>query len=98
MCIRDRIHKAGFLNPLDYQFLEDLFGKENLFQASKTEMAAMNCNVFSISENVVVSEKNFIRLNQWLQLQGFIVEEVPYTEISKLGGLFRCSTMPLIRT
>ena len=92
------IHKAGFLNPLDYQFLEDLFGKENLFQASKTEMAAMNCNVFSISENVVVSEKNFIRLNQWLQLQGFIVEEVPYTEISKLGGLFRCSTMPLIRT
>ena len=92
------IHKAGFLNPLDYQFLEDLFGKENLFQASKTEMAAMNCNVFSISENVVVSEKNFIRLNQWLQLQGFIVEEVSYTEISKLGGLFRCSTMPLIRT
>lgn len=91
------IHKSGFLNPLDYQFLEDLFGKENLFQVSKTEMAAMNCNVFSISENVVVSEKNFIRLNQWLQLQGFIVEEVSYKEISKQGGLFRCSTMPLIR-
>ncbi|HCL07783.1 MAG TPA: amidinotransferase [Flavobacteriaceae bacterium] len=92
------IHKAGFLNPLDCQFLENLFGKENLFQASKNEMAAMNCNVFSISEDVVVSEQNFIRLNQWLRLQGFIVEEVAYSEISKQGGLFRCSTMPLIRT
>jgi N-dimethylarginine dimethylaminohydrolase len=61
-------------------------------------MATMHCNIFSISEDVVVSEQNFIRLNQWLRLQGFIVEEVAYSEISKQGGLFRCSTMPLIRT
>ena len=91
------IHKAGFLSPADCQFLEDLLGAENLFQTSKTEMAAMNCNVFSISEEVIVSERNFTRLNQWLRLNGFIVEEVPYAEISKQGGLFRCSTMPLIR-
>ena len=83
---------------MDCQFLENLFGKENLFQASKNEMATMNCNVFSISEDVVVSEQNFTRLNQWLRLQGFVVEEVAYSEISKQGGLFRCSTMPLIRT
>jgi N-dimethylarginine dimethylaminohydrolase len=57
----------------------------------------MNCNVFSISEDVIVSERNFTRLNQWLRLNGFIVEEVPYAEISKQGGLFRCSTLPLIR-
>jgi N-dimethylarginine dimethylaminohydrolase len=91
------IHKAGFLNPADPQFLEDLLGAGNLFQTSKTEMAAMNCNVFSISEDVIVSERNFTRLNQWLRLNGFIVEEVPYAEISKQGGLFRCSTLPLIR-
>jgi hypothetical protein len=25
------------------------------------------------------------------------VEEVPYAEIAKMSGLFRCSTMPLMR-
>ena len=91
------IHKEGFLNPTDCEFLESLFGKDNLFYANRYEMAAMNCNVFSISEKVVISEQKFSRLNRWLRLQNFAVEEVAYAEISKQGGLFRCSTMPLIR-
>jgi N-dimethylarginine dimethylaminohydrolase len=53
--------------------------------------------VFSINNKVVVSEKNFIRLNTWLREKGFIVEEIPYAEISKQEGLLRCSTLPLIR-
>ena len=57
----------------------------------------MNSNVFSISEDVIVSEKNFTRLNSWLSKQCFIVEKVPYSEISKQEGLLRCSTLPLIR-
>lgn len=28
---------------------------------------------------------------------GLTVERVPYHEISKMGGLLRCSTLPLIR-
>ena len=57
----------------------------------------MNSNIFSISEQVIISEQNFTRLNTWLRENGFIVEEVPYTEIAKQEGLLRCSTMPLIR-
>jgi N-dimethylarginine dimethylaminohydrolase len=57
----------------------------------------MNCNVFSISENVIVSENNFIRLNEWLTLNGFTVEKIKYSEIAKQEGLLRCSTMPLMR-
>lgn len=57
----------------------------------------MNSNVFSISEEVIVSEKGFTRLNIELRKRGFKVEEVPYTEIAKMEGLLRCSTMPLIR-
>ena len=91
------IHKEGFLNCSELRFIENLFGKDNLFYTTKIEMTSMNCNVVSISEHVVVSERSFTRLNQWLRLQGFIVEEVAYSEISKQGGLFRCSTMPLIR-
>jgi N-dimethylarginine dimethylaminohydrolase len=57
----------------------------------------MNSNVFSIDENVVVSERKFTRLNQWLRKNDFIVEEIPYAEIAKQEGLLRCSTLPLIR-
>lgn len=91
------IHKNGFLVEKEYQWLVDFFGKENLFEITKDEMYEMNSNIFSISENVVVSEKNFTRLNTWLRKQGFVVEEVPYSEIGKQGGLLRCTTMPLIR-
>ncbi|MGI9551956.1 MAG: amidinotransferase, partial [Aurantibacter sp.] len=46
---------------------------------------------------VVVVERNFTRLNNWLRHHGFTVEDIAYGEISKQGGLLRCSTMPLIR-
>lgn len=91
------IHKEGFRDENDYKYLVDLFGMENLFHITKDEMYQMFSNVFSISNEVVVSEKNFTRLNNWLRQKGFTVEEVPYAEISKQEGLLRCSTMPLIR-
>lgn len=91
------IHKEGFRGENDYNYLVNLFGKENMFIITKDEMYQMFSNVFSISEDVVVSEKNFTRLNNWLREQGFTVEEIPYAEISKQEGLLRCSTLPLIR-
>ncbi|WP_159019330.1 dimethylarginine dimethylaminohydrolase family protein [Algibacter sp. L3A6] len=91
------IHKNGFLVEKEYQWLVDFFGKDNVFQITKDEMYQMNSNVFSISEDVIISEKNFTRLNTWLRSEGFTVEEVPYAEISKQEGLLRCTTMPLIR-
>ncbi len=91
------IHKEGFKNEEDYQFLVNLFGVENLFHITADEMYQMFSNIFSISPEVIVSEQNFTRLNNWLRVQGFIVEEIPYAEIGKQEGLLRCSTMPLVR-
>ncbi|MET2985750.1 dimethylarginine dimethylaminohydrolase family protein [Aureibaculum conchae] len=91
------LHKNGFLIEEEYNWLVNYFGTENIFEITKEEMYNMNSNIFSISENVIVSERNFTRLNKWLRQQGFIVEEVPYAEIAKQEGLLRCSTMPLIR-
>ncbi len=91
------LHKNGFLIEEEYNWLVNYFGKENVFDITKDEMYDMTSNVFSISEKVVVSERNFTRLNDWLRKQGFTVEEVPYAEIAKQEGLLRCSTMPLIR-
>ena len=91
------IYKSGFREESDYRYLLKLFGKENLFHITREEMYHMNSNVFSIAPNVVVSEKNFTRLNTWLREKGFTVEEIPYAEIAKQEGLLRCSTLPLLR-
>jgi N-dimethylarginine dimethylaminohydrolase len=91
------IYKRGFREEADYLFLVGLFGKENLFHIKRKEMYHMYSNVFSIDTNVVVSERKFTRLNKWFRKNGFVVEEIPYAEISKQEGLLRCSTLPLIR-
>ena len=91
------LHKNGFLVEKEFNWLVNFFGKENIFEISKDEMYQMNSNVFSISENIIVSEQNFTRLNSWLVEKGFTVEEVPYAEIAKQEGLLRCSTLPLVR-
>lgn len=92
------IYKKGFMNPRDADHLIDIFGKENVFEITTEEMYFMNSNVFSISEDVVVTEEHFTRLNKHLREKwGMTVETVPYREISKMGGLLRCSTLPLRR-
>jgi N-dimethylarginine dimethylaminohydrolase len=91
------IYKGGFRDESEYDKLAELFGMENLFHITRDEMYDMNSNIFSIAPDVVVSEKNFTRLNKWLREKGFTVEEIPYAEIAKQEGLLRCSTLPLIR-
>ncbi|ATA68637.1 amidinotransferase [Capnocytophaga cynodegmi] len=91
------IYKNGFREEADYVYLLELFGKENLFHITRDEMYHMYSNIFSIAPDVVVSERKFTRLNNWLRDNGFVVEEIPYYEISKQEGLLRCSTLPLIR-
>lgn len=91
------LHKNGFLEEKEYQWLIDYFGKENVFEISADEMYEMFSNIFSISENVVISDASFTRLNDWLRARAITVEEVHYREIAKQEGLLRCSTMPLER-
>lgn len=92
------IYKDGFVDESDYQLIIDIFGEENCFHITPEEMFEMNPNIFSISPEVVVSDETFTRMNDFLSNEwGFTVEEIPYREISKMGGLLRCSTMPLVR-
>lgn len=92
------IYKPGFMNPRDADHLIEMFGAENVFMLTTEEMYYMNSNIFSISEDIVVTEEHFTRLNDHLRnVWGMTVETVPYREISKMGGLLRCSTLPLRR-
>ena len=87
----------AFFKRDQYEWLINHFGKENILEISLNEMSEMHCNFFSIDTNIVVSEKSFTKLNNWLRSFDIIVEEINYKEISKQGGLLRCSTLPLIR-
>ena len=87
----------GFKKKEDYEFLIKLFGRKNIFLANAKESFMLSSNVFVISPEVVVSHTNFKRLNLWLEEKGILVEKVDYSSVSKMSGLFRCSTLPLYR-
>ncbi len=91
------IYKDGFKNEVDYNFLVTYFGRENIIEIDQEEMYQMYSNIFSVSEEVIVSTVDFQRLNTELRKRGFTVEEIKYSEVSKMEGLLRCSTLPLLR-
>lgn len=92
------VYKNGFTKTEDFRLLTEIFGEANIFELTTEEMYSMNSNIFSLSPQVVVSERNFTRLNRHMRDNwGLTVEEIPYAEISKMGGLLRCSTLPLVR-
>ncbi len=91
------IFEEGFKNKDDVDFLNNLFGVDNLIKISKQEMYSMYANVFSISEQIIVSDNSFVRLNKILRKKGFVVEELTYSQVAKMEGLLRCSTLPLER-
>lgn len=92
------IFEDGFQHQADLDLLYSIFSEESMIKVSRDEMYHMNCNVFSIDKNVVVSERGFIRINEKLRSLGYTVEEVPYYQISKQEGLLRCSTLPVLRS
>ena len=89
--------KEAFANKIELNFLISYFGEQNIFDITLKEMSKLYCNFFSINENTVVTDKRFTRLIRWFRDIGMNVEKVDFSEISKLGGLFRCCTLPLYR-
>ena len=75
-------------------FIEAYF---NLIKIDQYEMFEGCSNLFSINPDTIVSDLTFERLNNKLESLNFLVEKIHYREISKFGGLFRCSTLPLNR-
>jgi N-dimethylarginine dimethylaminohydrolase len=75
----------------------DIFGEDNLIKVSQQEMYDMFPNVFSIAPDKVVVERNFKRIANELSKRGIEPIEVDYARVARMGGLLRCSTMPLSR-
>ncbi len=78
-------------------FLEILKKRYHLFDISAQEQFSLGTNIVSLTRETVISEKRAVRINDFLKKQGIDVITLDYSEVSKLGGSFRCSTCPLIR-
>jgi len=91
------LYPEGFKNKGDIKFLEKLFGIDNIIRINNNEMFNLNTNIFSINNKTIISNYSFKNLNYTLEKKGFKVEKINFNEISKFGGLFRCSTLPLER-
>tara|TARA_B100001057_G_scaffold444520_1_gene481514 strand:- start:34632 stop:35543 length:912 start_codon:yes stop_codon:yes gene_type:complete len=87
----------GFKNSEDIKTIVKIFGEENVFKAQLEEFTKLTSNVLVVSPDVIISHSKFTRLNSWLRNKSILVEEVDYTNVSKMSGLFRCSTLPLNR-
>ena len=87
----------AFNNKKDLDVISKIFSKKNIIKISNDQMGNLNTNLFSISKNIVVSNKKFEVINDILSSLGYKVEEIEYSNIAKMGGLFRCTTLPLIR-
>lgn len=92
------VYPGGFVREEEYQLIERIFGRENLFVVTQEEAMSLSTNLFSLSPRAIISEERFERLNHHLATEwNMVVEAIPYHEISKEGGLLRCSTCPIVR-
>ena len=92
------MHRQGFARKDELDVLLNRYPDANVMDVTAEEMKTMHCNVFSISPNTVVSNQSFARTNAQMKSWGYNVIEVDLSETSKMGGLLRCSTLPLRRS
>lgn len=88
-------YEGGFVGRPEPIF--DLIGESNLIRVTGPEMFALRPNLFSLAPDKMISAPSFTDMNNALRRIGITIVEVPYEEVAKLGGLFRCSTLPLRR-
>lgn len=87
----------SFVDKNDVDYIINYFGKSNSYIAHGQETYMLISNLLVLSPEVIVSDKRFKKLNTWLEKKGFLVEKISYENVSKMSGLFRCSTLPLLR-
>lgn len=91
------IYKEGFYTAEDYRKITADYPMEKIFHVSQEEAILLATNLLSIDRDCIVSDKRFTHVNKWLESNGYDIHLVDYSAIGKLGGLLRCSTLPLER-
>ena len=87
----------GFSSKDQLDLVLNIFGENNVYMAYGKEAFNLISNLLVLSPKVIVSDKRFSKINTWLERNDFLVEKISYKNVSKMSGLFRCSTLPLLR-
>lgn len=90
-------HPAGLKREDDIAWIRARF-QGKLLEIDALEMFQMQSNLISIDPHTLISGAGFDRVNHQLRTWGYEVIEVPFHETAKMGGLLRCTTLPLRRT
>lgn len=90
---------VGFIHPksFDSKSLKWLENNFDLVEATDKEMKNIEINTLSISPKKIVMQKRSTRLASELEKKGVEVIFVDYSEVLKLPGSFRCTTLPIER-
>jgi N-dimethylarginine dimethylaminohydrolase len=80
--------------PQSLQWLEKHF---DLIEVTDLEMTNLEVNTLTLSPNQVIMLKQSHRLSEILKSRGIEVIQVDYSEVTKLPGSFRCTTLPIYR-
>jgi len=90
---------VGFVHPesFDSKSLKWLENNFDLIETTDSEMKNIEINTFSISPKKIVMQKQSARLASFLEKKGVEVIFVDYSEVLKLPGSFRCTTLPIER-
>tara|TARA_B100000579_G_scaffold354839_1_gene309995 strand:- start:9 stop:920 length:912 start_codon:yes stop_codon:yes gene_type:complete len=87
----------GFSSKDQLDLVLNIFGENNVYMAYGEEAFNLASNLLVLSPKVIVSDKRFKNINAWLTNLGYLVEKISYSNVAKMSGLFRCSTLPLLR-
>ena len=90
-------HPGGLKSAEDVLWIRKRFDGK-LLEIDAQEMFDMHCNLISINPDTLVIGEGFERVRNQLTTWGYRVEEVPFRETAKMGGLLRCTTLPLRRS
>ena len=89
-------HPEGLKLESEITWVRKRFAKK-IYEVDAENMYNMHCNLFTLSPDTIISGKGFDGVNEQLRAWGYNVLEIPFNETSKLEGLFRCVTLPIVR-
>lgn len=79
--------ELGYLNSLH----------TTLIEVSAQEAAQLQTNLLHLAPDTLLIDPQFERLSQVLQDKGYRLVHCPMDCVGRMGGLFRCTTLPLLR-
>ena len=89
------IHRAAF-PPHQIAWFEEHF--EQLIDVTSDEARAVQINMLAVAPGVVIAARGSDRLIARLRATGIEVLVIDYSEVTRVPGSLRCTTLPLQRT